>query len=42
VFNGITHRIAATLCMVGEEAVNWGMAGAKGLALLTGHDMAAG
>jgi hypothetical protein len=40
VFNGTVPRIAAALCMVGEEAVAWGMANAKGLALLTGHDMA--
>jgi hypothetical protein len=29
VFNGTDPRIAAALCMVGEEAVAWGMAGAR-------------
>jgi hypothetical protein len=29
VFNGTAPRIAAALCMVGEEAVAWGMAGAR-------------
>jgi hypothetical protein len=42
VFNRTAPRIVATLCMVGEEVVLWGTAGAKGLALLIGHDMAAG
>jgi hypothetical protein len=42
VFNRSAPRLATALIMAGEEVVAWGMASAKGLALLTGQDMAAG
>jgi hypothetical protein len=37
VFNGASPRLSAALAVAGEEAIMWSMAGAKELALLTGH-----
>jgi hypothetical protein len=42
VFNGSSPRFAMVLTMAGEEAMAWGTMDAKGLALLTGQEMAAG
>jgi hypothetical protein len=42
VFNGSSPRLAMVLVMEGEEVPDWGMAGAKGLAMLTGLDAAVG
>jgi hypothetical protein len=42
VFNGSAPCLATAPSMAGEEVMAWGMVGARGLALLTGQDMAAG
>jgi hypothetical protein len=37
VFNGASLCLSTALVVVDKEATMWSMAGAKGLALLTGH-----
>jgi hypothetical protein len=42
VFNGSSPHLVTAIVMEGEEVAAWGMAGAKGLAMLTGLDVAVG